>query len=84
MVAVGYMMLKSFGDLLGHAHTDDIRVPKQIPLSINSPVVSLRVIDRGTVVRTNLAADVTFDFKLLTTNNRTNPFCVFWEEDMER
>ena len=57
------------------------RVPSHIPLSVNTPVVSLRVIDRNELLSSSLAADVVFDFKMLTTENRTSPFCVYWQHD---
>ena len=56
-------------------------MPDNIPLSVNSPVVSLRVVDRNRVLTSQLSASVELDFRLLTTQNRTNPWCVYWQHD---
>lgn len=57
-----------------------IRVPKR-PV-INTPVVSISVHDDEELLPRALDKPVTVQFRLLETEERTKPICVFWNHSI--
>ncbi|XP_062842208.1 cadherin EGF LAG seven-pass G-type receptor 2 [Trichomycterus rosablanca] len=57
-----------------------LRVPKR-PV-INTPVVSVMVFDNEELVQHTLERPVTLQFRLLTTEERSKPICVFWNHSI--
>lgn len=57
-----------------------IRVPKR-PI-INTPVVSISVHDDEELLPRALDKPVTVQFRLLETEERTKPICVFWNHSI--
>ncbi|XP_060713609.1 cadherin EGF LAG seven-pass G-type receptor 2 isoform X1 [Tachysurus vachellii] len=57
-----------------------LRVPKR-PV-INTPVVSVMVFDNEQLVQHTLEKPVTLQFRLLTTEERSKPICVFWNHSV--
>ncbi|KAK3536667.1 hypothetical protein QTP86_016092, partial [Hemibagrus guttatus] len=57
-----------------------LRVPKR-PV-INTPVVSVMVFDNEQLVQHTLENPVTLQFRLLTTEERSKPICVFWNHSV--
>lgn len=53
-----------------------IRVPKR-PV-INTPVVSITVHDNDELLQHTLDKPITVQFRLVTTEERSKPICVFW------
>ncbi|XP_046730560.1 cadherin EGF LAG seven-pass G-type receptor 2 isoform X2 [Silurus meridionalis] len=53
-----------------------LRVPKR-PV-INTPVVSVMVFDNEQLIQHTLEKPVTLQFRLLTSEERSKPICVFW------
>uniref|UniRef100_A0A665TIT5 Cadherin, EGF LAG seven-pass G-type receptor 2 n=1 Tax=Echeneis naucrates TaxID=173247 RepID=A0A665TIT5_ECHNA len=62
-------------DLLQH-HFIFLRVPKR-PV-INTPVVSITVHDNDELLQHTLDKPITVQFRLVTTEERSKPICVFW------
>lgn len=56
------------------------RVPKR-PI-INTPVVSISVHDNDEPVQRALEKPITVQFRLLETEERTKPICVFWNHSI--
>lgn len=56
------------------------RVPKR-PV-INTPVVSISVHDDEELLPRSLDKPVTVQFRLLETEERTKPICVFWNHSI--
>ena len=52
-----------------------------VPLTINSPVFTLTVVDGNKLLSRQLAEPLLFDFRQLEVNNRTSPQCVYWHHD---
>lgn len=61
-------------------HLSVIRVPKR-PV-INTPVVSISVHDDEELLPRALDKPVTVQFRLLETEERTKPICVFWNHSI--
>jgi cadherin EGF LAG seven-pass G-type receptor 2 len=61
-------------------HLPHIRVPKR-PV-INTPVVSISVHDDEELLPRALDKPVTVQFRLLETEERTKPICVFWNHSI--
>lgn len=53
-----------------------IRVPKR-PV-INTPVVSISVHDNDELLQHTLDKPITVQFRLVSTEERSKPICVFW------
>lgn len=62
------------------AYLSVIRVPKR-PV-INTPVVSISVHDDEELLPRALDKPVTVQFRLLETEERTKPICVFWNHSI--
>ncbi|XP_077101784.1 cadherin EGF LAG seven-pass G-type receptor 2-like [Siphateles boraxobius] len=57
-----------------------LRVPKR-PV-INTPVVSITVHDNEELLQHNLDKPITVQFRLVTTEERSKPICVFWNHSI--
>ncbi len=57
-----------------------IRVPKR-PV-INTPVVSITVHDNDELLQHTLDKPITVQFRLVTTEERSKPICVFWNHSI--
>lgn len=56
------------------------RVPKR-PI-INTPVVSISIHDNDALMQRALEKPITVQFRLLETEERTKPICVFWNHSI--
>ena len=56
------------------------RVPKR-PV-INTPVVSITVHDNDELLQHTLDKPITVQFRLVTTEERSKPICVFWNHSI--
>lgn len=65
---------------LGTVYLSVVRVPKR-PV-INTPVVSISVHDDEELLPRALDKPVTVQFRLLETEERTKPICVFWNHSI--
>ncbi|KAL8205116.1 UNVERIFIED_CONTAM: Cadherin EGF LAG seven-pass G-type receptor 2 [Gekko kuhli] len=57
-----------------------LRVPKR-PI-INTPVVSINIHDNDALMQRALEKPITVQFRLLETEERTKPICVFWNHSI--
>ncbi|XP_034725126.1 cadherin EGF LAG seven-pass G-type receptor 2 isoform X2 [Etheostoma cragini] len=73
------IIFHSLASLLPESYDPDkrsLRVPKR-PV-INSPVVSITVHDNDELLQHTLDKPITVQFRLVTTEERSKPICVFW------
>ncbi|KAK3610573.1 hypothetical protein CHS0354_009013 [Potamilus streckersoni] len=75
---VGYILYKNLGDLLPKQYGTGVRNKEGRPMSVNSPVFTIILRDKGKNVTGPLVDPVTLTFKQLQNVNRTSPQCVFW------
>ncbi|XP_036375616.1 cadherin EGF LAG seven-pass G-type receptor 1 [Megalops cyprinoides] len=77
------MVYKSLGQLLPERYDPDRR-SLRLPLKpvINTAVVSAAVHSEGGPLPTPLERPVTLEYKLLETEERTKPVCVFWNHSV--
>ncbi|KAL4226126.1 Cadherin EGF LAG seven-pass G-type receptor 2 [Mactra antiquata] len=78
---VGYIMYRDIGDLLPKKYDNNVRNVADRPMSINSPVFTVKVKDEGKVVTGPLSDPVVITFKQSRSRNRTSPQCVSWQYD---
>ncbi|XP_040889470.1 cadherin EGF LAG seven-pass G-type receptor 2 [Toxotes jaculatrix] len=73
------IIFHSLASLLPESYDSDkrsLRVPKR-PV-INTPVVSITVHDNDELLQHTLDKPITVQFRLVTTEERSKPICVFW------
>ncbi|ESO95836.1 hypothetical protein LOTGIDRAFT_231995 [Lottia gigantea] len=78
-IYVGFIMYKTIGNLMSKNYSAEIRTTHSI--RINSPVVSLVIVNEGRVKSGNLKYPIEITFRQLNTTNRSNPLCVYWKTD---
>ncbi|KAM6981263.1 cadherin EGF LAG seven-pass G-type receptor 2 [Aplochiton taeniatus] len=77
------IIFHSLASLLPESYDPDkrsLRVPKR-PV-INTPVVSITVHDNDELLQHNLDKPITVQFRLVTTEERSKPICVFWNHSI--
>ncbi|KAM9860155.1 cadherin EGF LAG seven-pass G-type receptor 2 [Aulostomus maculatus] len=77
------IIFHSLASLLPESYDPDkrsLRVPKR-PV-INTPVVSITVHDNDELLRHTLDKPITVQFRLVTTEERSKPICVFWNHSI--
>ncbi|XP_064633793.1 cadherin EGF LAG seven-pass G-type receptor 2-like isoform X2 [Lineus longissimus] len=76
---VGYIFYKTLGEILPSTYEKTVRIPKKVPLKVNSPVISLKLISNNNEITGKLPDPITLEMKQLTDFNRTSPQCVYWK-----
>ncbi|KAM3877775.1 cadherin EGF LAG seven-pass G-type receptor 2 [Diretmus argenteus] len=77
------IIFHSLASLLPESYDPDkrsLRVPKR-PV-INTPVVSITVHDNDELLQHTLEKPITVQFRLVTTEERSKPICVFWNHSI--
>ncbi|KAJ7999095.1 hypothetical protein DPEC_G00211860 [Dallia pectoralis] len=77
------IIFHSLASLLPESYDPDkrsLRVPKR-PV-INTPVVSITVHDNEELLQHTLDKPITVQFRLVTTEERSKPICVFWNHSL--
>uniref|UniRef100_A0A3P9M048 Cadherin EGF LAG seven-pass G-type receptor 2 n=1 Tax=Oryzias latipes TaxID=8090 RepID=A0A3P9M048_ORYLA len=77
------IIFHSLASLLPESYDPDkrsLRVPKR-PV-INTPVVSITVHDNDELLQHTLDKPITVQFRLVTTEERSKPICVFWNHSI--
>ncbi|KAM8915162.1 cadherin EGF LAG seven-pass G-type receptor 2 isoform 1-T1 [Spinachia spinachia] len=77
------IIFHSLASLLPESYDPDkrsLRVPKR-PV-INTPVVSITVHDNDELLQHALDKPITVQFRLVTTEERSKPICVFWDHNI--
>ncbi|XP_068568087.1 cadherin EGF LAG seven-pass G-type receptor 2 isoform X3 [Cebidichthys violaceus] len=77
------IIFHSLASLLPESYDPDkrsLRVPKR-PV-INTPVVSITVHDNDELLQHTLDKPITVQFRLVTTEERSKPICVFWNHNI--
>ncbi|ELT95736.1 hypothetical protein CAPTEDRAFT_182594 [Capitella teleta] len=77
---VSYVLYKHLGFLLPDQTDSTVRRLHGIPLSVNSAVMSLTLIDGG-LLEGNLHDPLLFNFRQIEASNRSSPQCVYWKYD---
>ena len=60
------------------------RVPDNVLMSINSPTMSLAVVDGNKTVNGQLKSDVVLKFKQLEVHNHSSPQCVYYKFSLHK
>ncbi|XP_056138305.1 cadherin EGF LAG seven-pass G-type receptor 1-like [Lampris incognitus] len=77
------IVYRTLGDLLPETYDHDrrsLRLPNKP--TINTPVVSTTVYNQGFPLSAPLGEPVTLQYRLLETQERTKPVCVFWNHSI--
>ncbi|XP_046355288.2 cadherin EGF LAG seven-pass G-type receptor 1-like isoform X1 [Haliotis rufescens] len=81
---VGYILYRTMGNILPKQFSPSVRVMSDIPVVINSPVMTVVIVDEGKVINGSISTPVNITLKQLYSSNRTGPQCVYWKHDTER